>query len=46
VADAVEAVLFRLLGADADRDDLTQVAIELENANTSMDQVNSSNCTY
>lgn len=28
VVDAVEAVLFRLLGADADRDDLTQVAIE------------------
>lgn len=46
VADAVEAVLFRLLGADADRDDLTQVAIELENANTSMDQANSSNCAY
>jgi len=28
VVDAVEAVLFRLLGADADRDDLTQQAIE------------------
>jgi RNA polymerase sigma-70 factor (ECF subfamily) len=28
VADVVEAVLYRLLGADADRDDLTQQAIE------------------
>jgi len=28
VVDAVEAVLFRVLGADADRDDLTQQAIE------------------
>lgn len=28
VAEAIEAVLFRLLGADADRDDLVQLAIE------------------
>ncbi len=28
VVEAVEAVLFRLLGADADRDDLVQLAIE------------------